>query len=375
MAPIELPRAANNPLEFSIIGQEKITPSGFYKYQVRLPLPSLDKYIPTNSPPTPIPLDSVSLTVWAKNKIEATNLDELRQLISGNTPEKYVPIMLLNGLMSNSEQFDRTNTSFIQKLTNASRIEGSEFNPIFIGMSGPGFTGSEVNKLPKYGPLDVGVRRYSSIVASAVDELRFPQHGALIGHSAGGAVVHQFQLDHPNNLLKVSLCPAIHIKKAPQFETIRALLGVQSAVIGLSRILCMWSSDKVVRYLLGLPLIGKLGASSQAQVDMHVAELDIHRLATITKLVELNMPLKQDENIISSTLTLIAENDRLTPPKQIKKGFPDDFTGFIHIPKAHHDDIFMKESTQNMVIPFIARYLLTKQIDAKYAQRLGMTIH
>jgi pimeloyl-ACP methyl ester carboxylesterase len=362
--------------EFSISKQEK-APSGFYKYTVHLPLPSLNKYMPSN---TPVPLDTIDLTVWSYDQMQIHTLDEFKQFISEDNEKHLTPILLLNGLMSNSEQFDRQNTSFIQKLTKAARMQNQNdthpFIPVFIGMSGPGFTGSEVNTLPHYGPLDVGVRRYSSVIASVVDELSLPSHGALIGHSAGGAAVHQYQLDHPgDNRPKVSLCPAIHVNKAPQFETIRALLNLQSAVIGMSRILCTWSSNKVVRWLLGLPLTGTLPPSSQAQVAMHVSELDKHRDTTMAKLTELHMPLKQDEKTLSNTLTLIAAKDHLTPPKQIKKGFPNDFSGFIRMPKTHHDDIFMKDKTQDMAIPLIAHYLLTRKIDTEYAKRLGMLLH
>ncbi|MFZ2026016.1 MAG: alpha/beta hydrolase [Microgenomates group bacterium] len=375
---MQIPRETLIPTanEFRVNFKEQ-TRSHFFKYEVQLPLnPSETVINELRQSNAAFPMDRVKLTMWSETELPAIQTaEQLGELIQEKNPSSHFPVMLLGGLLSNPSQFDRTGTSFIRKLTDMIRSDGKHaaFHPLYIGMSGLGFTGSEINAISDYGKLDVGVRRYQTVLQTVLDELHFPtSRGALIGHSAGGAVVLEHEHKTTNDMLaKVALCPAIHLENARQFDLINKLVRLQENTIYSVKPLRKWSSEKVVRYLLGIPFatpFEKLPLAVQEQIRMHAAELDAHRYATHMKLGELNKPLNRGSKTVLSTLSVVAEKDRLTPPSQIKVGFPDDFNGFLTLPKAHHDDVFMREETQTLILPYIASYLMTKQVDYRKAR-------
>jgi len=362
--------------EFRVNYKEQ-TPSRFFKYEVQLPLnPSAKVIQELKESNAAFPMDRVKLTMWSETQLPPIqSTEQLGQLIQEANAASHFPVMLLGGLLSNPSQFDRTGTSFIRKLTDMIRADGKHagFQPLYIGMSGLGFTGSEINTIRDYGKLDVGVRRYQTVLQTVLDELHFPvSRGALIGHSAGGAVVLEHEHKTTNDMLaKVALCPAIHLESARQFDLINKLVRLQENTIYSVKPLRTWSSEKVVRYLLGIPFatpLDKLSVAVREQIRMHVAELEAHRYATHMKLGELNKPLHRGSNTVLSTLSVVAEKDRLTPPSQIRVGFPDHFNGFLTLPKAHHDDVFMREDVQSLILPYIASYLMTKSVDYRKAR-------
>jgi pimeloyl-ACP methyl ester carboxylesterase len=376
----------SEPNEFRITPIER-TSSGFLKYNINLPLhPSVTIINQLKATGAEFPLDRVQLTVWSESDLtEIHSIEDMRETLEKSNTSSY-PIMLLNGLLSNSNQFDRTGTSFIRKLTDMIRSDGKHqgFQPLYIGMSGLGFSGSEINMIQNPGQLDVGVRRYQTVLQAVLDELHFPEsHGALIGHSAGGAVVLEHEHNTTNDMrAKVALCPAIHLEKATQFDYIDKLLRLQEGTVYPIKALRKWTSEEVVRYLLGISFTipkHKLPIAIQEQINMHVEELEKHRDATHLKLKELNKPLQRGSNTVMSTLSIIAEDDILTPPEQIREGFPDEFTGFLTIPNsktndnsANHDDIFIKEEVQTLVLPYIASYLINRRIDYPRAKEQGL---
>lgn len=375
---MQIPRETLIPTanEFRVNFKEQ-TPSHFYKYEVQLPLNPSQKVInELKESQAAFPMDRVKLTMWSEDQLPAIQTaEQLGQLINEKNPSSQFPVMLLGGLLSNPSQFDRTGMSFIRKLTDMIRADGkhASFQPLYIGMSGLGFTGSEINTIRDYGKLDVGVRRYQTVLQTVLDDLHFPKsRGALIGHSAGGAVVLEHEHKTTNDMLaKVALCPAIHLENARQFDLINKLVRLQENTIYSVKPLRKWSSEKVVRYLLGIPFatpLEKLPLAVQEQIRMHASELEAHRYATHMKLDELNKPLYRGSNTVLSTLSIVAEKDRLTPPSQIRVGFPSGFNGFLTLPKAHHDDVFMREETQTLILPYIASYLMTKEVDFRKAR-------
>ncbi len=367
------------PNEFRMTFKEK-TPSGFNKYILNIPLhPSKAILEKLEQQGAQFPLDRVKLTLYSENDLSIVKDVETLQKIIGEKEQSSFPVMLLNGLLSNSDQYDRTGTSFIRKLTDMVRSDGTHgsFNPLYIGMSAPGFSGSQLS-LADYGPLDVGVRRYEAILEAVQDELRFPKvKGAIIGHSAGGAAVLEYEHETiQDRLAKIALCPAIHLREAPQFDYIDKLLTLQERTVYPSEMLRNVTSHKVVRYLLGIPQgipFKKLPKQVQEQIEMHVAELEAHRYATHQKLKELYIPLRRGQPTIQATLNVVAEHDILTPPSQIRAGFPEDIGAFLTIPNGHHDDIFINEETQTMVLPLIASYIATGQVNLVHARQAGLT--
>lgn len=377
------PELTGEPNEFKISLKEK-TPSGFYKYKVNLPLNPSDRILKlVHQHGAEFPVDRVGLTFYSENALTGvTTLDELRTLISENKAQSMFPVMLLNGLLSNSDQYDRTDRSFVKKLTDMLHAEPKfqGVNPLYIGMSAPGFTGTELS-LTRFGHLDVGVMRYEAILEAVMEELQFPKvRGAVIGHSAGGAAVLQYEHETTDNrLAKIALCPAIHLDKAPQFDRIDKALQLQENTLSLLNPLTTkpadFASHIVIRHLLGIPQhipFATLPKPVQEQITMHVNELNTHRYATHQKLKELHIPLPRGQNTVQAALNIVAERDVLTPPEQIKQGFPEDTISFLTIPDGHHDDIFIYEETQTMVLPLIASYIANRQVDYGLAKELGL---
>jgi pimeloyl-ACP methyl ester carboxylesterase len=365
------------PREFSFAAHPEITKSGFYRYDVILPL----EY--TNS----VPLRSVTLTLWSKEQFEEVKNRE--NLITIMKDEGNLPIMLCSGLAANSTQYDRTDVSFIKSLDENiqnnlhKKVKGKK--SLFIAMSCPGFTGSDdINPKNKITRETVSVDTYSNLIQEVITELQIPTRSILAGHSAGGAAVLHLLSEQGDARAHIALHPAIHKKRALQFDIMRTLEKVKPILVDdkFKRDI----TEVVIRFYLGLPnlkglpkndliaaakfitelkefqdLFKTISPAELEQVYLHVDEFMKHRDAGIAKLDDLHTARKHYANTAAATSFVITgSKDKITRNQDINEEF-----SFIlgqratkELMDTDHDDIFIKPDAQNMATNLIAQNAL-----------------
>lgn len=369
------------PREFACVAQKEKTKSGFFKYDVVLPIDQSHH----------LPLRSVTLTVWSKDKYDSFN--NKGELISILQDELNLPVMLCSGLAANSTQYDRTETSFIKSLDEQITRHTDPQNQkktIFIAMSCPGFSGSDDMYVGKKVSRDmVSVDTYSQLIETVSADLQLNRKSILAGHSAGGAAVLDLLSRNKTDRLTayIALHPAIHKKRALQFDLMRTLEHLKPVLMENS--LKRAATDIVIRYYLGLPILEKCPESDQLkvaefikklingvrfvdalqqltpsaleQVYLHVDEFMQHPEAGNAKLDDLRRKrLHGQHTAVATTLVITGSRDRITRDRDIN----DEFNFVIEqlatkkVMNSHHDDIFIDRKTQDEATELIARNAL-----------------
>jgi pimeloyl-ACP methyl ester carboxylesterase len=335
---------------------ERKTSSGFYKYEVELPM-----FGPLNQS-----FDNVYLTVWSRQKIKP---EDMFGFLNRQETNKY---LLCSGFAANPNQFDRANTSFIGAFDEKLSAQGRQ-NSVFIGLSCPGFTGTKVRKSlidsKQVNSKNVSVNTYADLIEYVVKSLSLQSNTSLIGHSAGGAAALEYQSRLLRNKLHlfsdakisskiIALNPAIHINQAKQFNTIKNLLIAKDIVPGqrLKKI----PMRLVVQWLLGLEKIKykKLSESQKKQVDLHVDELLENPELSLAKLDDLSEPMERTELTRRSSLIISGTKDRITLFEDINKEYGNVFP----IDGVHHDDIFIDSEIQDKYLTLMIDFLINDKI-------------
>lgn len=367
------------PREFSFVVHPEMTKSGFYKYDVTLPL----EY--TSS----IPLRSVLLTIWSKEQFG--QVKDQKGLIKIMNDEGNLPVMLCSGLAANSTQYDRTDVSFIRSfdesiqsnLSAKAKTKGKK--SLFIAMSCPGFTGSDdIDPKNKITRETVSVDTYSNLIQEVINEAQIPMKSILVGHSAGGAAVLHLLSQQGDSRAHIALHPAIHKKRALQFDVMRFLETVKPILMDAK--FKRDITEVVIRFYLGLPnlrglpkndliaaakfitelkefqdLFKTISPAELEQVYLHVDEFMKHREAGIAKLDDLHKKRTHGTNTAAATSFMITgTKDRITHNQDINEEF-----SFILGQRATikemdtgHDDMFIKPDAQKIATELIAQNAL-----------------
>lgn len=367
--------------EFACVAHPEKTQSGFYKYDVVLPLDRSKN----------LPLRSVTLTIWSKDKQEPfKDKNTLSTLLQD---ESNLPVMLCSGLAANSTQYDRTGNSFIKalddKLTQYEDPDKQK-NSIFIAMSCPGFSGSDDMYTGKKVTRDmVSVDTYSHLIETVSEELKIKNKSILAGHSAGGAAVLDLLSRNKTDAhtAYIALHPAIHKKRALQFDLMRTLENLKPVLLDNS--LKRAATQLVIRYYLGLPILEqypekdqkkvaefimkllkgaelvnalqKLDPATLEQVYLHVDEFMQHPEAGKAKLDDLRRKRVHGENTaMATTLVITGNKDRITRDNDINDEFNDVIEQMAtkKVMNTHHDDMFFNAEAQQEATDIIARNAL-----------------
>lgn len=345
----------------------------FHKYEVDLPIDAKWN----------LGMDAVTLTIWSETPlpIDGANLDQLKALIRYNKDDEHanLPVLIGNGYLAKSEQYNWHDQSMIEAINHSIRRKSKikdKINPIYIGFSGPGFEGSELKDEPN--AQSVGIEKNEQLIEAIILGLDL-RHAALVGHSAAGAAVLQFvhELNELNmgtperikekldlaqrTIIPIAITPAINLNDAWQFKFMEILNKAKSLLLNiqLPGHHKEWRdelTEKVVQYALGLPMTAKLDElprPEQAEVALHIDLLNRNIHAAYAKLHDLFVPTVNGKKTTIKTTIIAAENDRITPVKQLIEGLgltAKTASSFIDIiPGMHHDDMFMKQEFQEEV--------------------------
>ncbi len=322
----------------------------------------------------------IIMPVWCQDEIDVEEY-----LSQDHKPDSY---LLMSGLLASPDQFDWPELSAIKNLTQAIReVRQSkapdtapiDYNPVFIGMAGPGFDGSEIlsnDSKTKISPERVSVEVYNKMITQAEAKLKLGPEVAYVGHSAGAAanLLHK-SLETKHNRKYVALHPAIQIDKATQFLFVKFLLNFIPYIQGIdktfkSEIAPVLAKD-VVRILNGYGYVGsvktladvfrflaqtdfgKLPPQVQRQVNLHVEEIFKHLNAAIAKTIDLQRIHDRGENTRMGSLIITGEDDLITFVEDIQAEY-----GMISVfDGAHHDDFFTDPKLQKKYIDLIVKYL------------------
>lgn len=393
-------------------GPEHAEGKKLQKYEVNIPLTSsfkdLDIKLPQGVPDISIKdalhldMETVTLTVWSEHPLQLSNgdLSSLSTILQRKEP----PILtsfFASGFLANSEQLDRQN-SFVETLSKSfheNDLRHTQFSNIIIGISCPGFSGSETDNPPDKD--SIGVERYSHLLKALMVTLQ-PKKTALIGHSAGGAAAlllqHQineidketdpymYELIRKTASLRHSISalhPAINSSVAKQFIAMKDLnqlkymfhvdmesLEQMKRKIGFLKSLPEDILTRiVVKWALGLNPFTTGTKDQEDQVTLHCDEFNRHPHAGYAKLDDLKLPQKHGQETGIKTLIITGSEDRITPLLQILQGFAligekerkvtprmiQDAEGILDVAQTGHDDIFIYPSVAQAYADRIAQ--------------------
>lgn len=299
--------------------------------------------------------------------------------------------LLMCGLLASPDQYDWPELSAIKNFSHALEMvkarkeypEVKPFKPVFIGMAGPGFDGSEIlpgDPRSKIDPMRVSVETYNEMVDQAEQKLKLGPEVSYIGHSAGGAValLHKSKAQgHMNARKFIALHPAIQVDKATQFLFVKFLLNFIPILQNVDKVfkgnVAEVLAKDVVRILNGYVPTTKTLADTlrfltetdfnalpmpvQRQVMLHVNEIFAHLNAAIAKAVDLQRVHERGGVTRAESLIITGEDDIIT--------FVEDVTGEYGRVKVfegvHHDDFFTDPKVQEKYIGLMVNYIVHSQ--------------
>lgn len=342
--PILKPREALKPDDIKFQFKEN-TPSRFHRYEIKLP-------ISPQCPPVSQTFDEITLIMWVKKSISSNNIKDFGDCA----------FLFCCGLASNPFQLDNQDASFINYFAQKLNAVGIS-SPVFLGLSCPGFTGSEPKKSLSLTEKNLSAENYAYLIAYVLDALQI-DHAPVIGHSAGAEAALLYlssvnkkliywATENDNNRPIIALNPAINKNGAFRFSMLAfaeklKLILPEFAQKGLTK--------GVIRFLLTLPWFTNLPTPAKEQILMHLNESYNHRVAYERKLTELARKSPIDTEILKNALIITARKDRLTPANPYFIGvFPN-----YNISSIGHDDVFIYPSIQAQYINKIIGYLSKK---------------
>lgn len=408
LGPYVPPSRPDHFLAHILRSPEKSEHKKLYKYELNVPLTTkLSQLIklPPNLEDKPlnevldIDMDSVVLTAWSEKELNLVegDISSLTQILNAREP-KTLTTLFGSGFLADSQQLDRHN-SFVEQLTQSyhTQSQKSDFNSILLGVSCPGFTGTETKHAPNKD--SIGVQKYSQLLKAILltlhpyNEQRYYGKTQLIGHSAGGAavlnLVHELSIDskdpyvqainrHVLNIraLPAALHPAINSSVAKQFILMRDLNQIKY-MFGLNNIPQDQLTRIVVRIALGLPPFGPTQKMLQDpairdqedQVTLHCLEFSKNLHAGYAKLDDLRLPQTHGERTGQRTQILTGSKDVITPLVQIMQGFDlvpmgtkkvtekmiADAQGILDVVPTGHDDFCFNTQTAQYYADYIAQ--------------------
>lgn len=363
---------------------------------------------------------SLTLQIWGEEALQhTTELDLSKECI-----------LLCEGLRSDHREWEAPDCSLVHRLTKTWKARNpSRPCPTLIAVSCPGFGGSRLLDEKGVTPEDVSADSYASLVDVLAPALNA---GTIVGHSAGGEAVLQSMVQgssESDTCDRIALTPAVGPDRKQIFRLIDAAQRFGNVtdtllrrVTSLGRDRDGGSRNRLVRGVEGLVtrvLVGskprdtameiltqQQTAARQALIAMHGEQAANHPTVDRAKLIELARPDDfQLERLIEAKVlprVIYAENDQLTTPDGARAWVREatrnlmtvldrfglrvsgtttsveavlENTMAIKLPNAGHDDAFVDNASQTIVVDAIIQTHGQRQQRQERGDQISKLLH